>query len=186
MVYLIKESHHKWKKEQYSRFVTRFINRQGNFQVYLDRNYLRVMFRIRLHVDDIAILQKILEFLGWGKVVNEGSRCLFLISDIKNLLIVIFPLIDKYPLYTSKWLDYIYFKSVVIFLSESSTTRLSLSQLEWIKGIMSQMNLGQTQYNYELIPKIIINPFWLLGFIEADKTFGFKKLNTLFSIRTTQ
>jgi hypothetical protein len=106
------------------------------------------MFRIRLHVDDIAILllQKIRDFLGLGKVVIEYSSCLFLITDVKSLLIVLFSLLYKYPLYTSKWLDYIDFKSVVEFLSESSTTRLSLSQLEWIKGIMSQMNLGRTQY----------------------------------------
>lgn len=47
------------KKEQFSRWLTGFIDGEGNFQVYLDRNYLRVMFRIRLHIDDINVLQKI-------------------------------------------------------------------------------------------------------------------------------
>jgi hypothetical protein len=75
--------------------------------------------------------------LGIGKVIIEGSSCLFFISDVKSLLIVIFPLLDKYSLYTSKWLDYVDFKSVVVFFSDSSITRLSLSQLEWIRGIMS-------------------------------------------------
>jgi len=37
-------------------------------------------------------------------------------------------------------------------------------------------------YNYDLIPKIIVNPFWLLGFIEAEGTFGFKNLSPYFQI----
>ncbi len=46
------------EKEQISRWLTGFIDGEGNFQVFLDRNYLRVMFRIRLHIDDIVVLQK--------------------------------------------------------------------------------------------------------------------------------
>lgn len=170
------------KKEEFSRWLTGFIDGEGNFQVYLDRCYLRVMFRIRLHIDDIGVLQKIRDFLGVGRVVVEGSSCLFIIRDVKSLLTVLFPLLDKYHLYTTKWLDYLEFKTVVIFLSESSHTRLSLSQLNWIRGIMSQMNLGRTMYNYDLIPKINVNPFWLLGFIEAEGTFGFKNLSPYFQI----
>lgn len=171
------------EKEQISRWLTGFIDGEGNFQVFLDRNYFRVMFRIRLHIDDIVVLQKkIRDFLGVGRVVVEDSSCLFIISDVKSLLTVLFPLLVKYQLYTTKWLDYLDFKSVVLFLSYSSTTRLSLSQLEWIRGIMYQMNSGRTQYNYNLIPKITVNPFWLLGFIEAEGTFGFKNLSPYFQV----
>jgi hypothetical protein len=136
---------------------------QVNFQVYLDRCYLRVIFRIRLHIDDIAVLHKIREFLGVGRVVTEGRSSLFIISDVKSLITVLFPLLDKYHLYSTKWLDYADFKSVVVLLSESDTTRLSISEIEKIKNIMSQMNLGRTLYNYDLIPKINVNSFRLLG-----------------------
>ena len=88
------------------------------------------MFRIRLHKDDINVLQKIQEFLGAGRVVLDGNTCVFRISNVKDLINVLFPLLDKYNLYTTKWLDYIDFKKVVYFLSESNTTRVSLSQLE--------------------------------------------------------
>lgn len=140
------------------------------------------MFRIRLHIDDLAVLQKIRDFLGVGRVVIEGNRCLFILSDVKSLLAVLFPLLDKYQLYTTKWLDYVDFKSLVLFLSESNSTRLSLSQLERIKGIKSQINSGRTLYNYDLIPKINVNPFWLLGFLEAEGTFGFKNLSPYFQV----
>jgi len=90
------------KKEQFSRWLTGFIDGEGNFQVYLNKNYFRVMFRIRLHIDDIVVLQKIRDFLGVGRVVVEDSSCLFIISDVKSLLTVLFPLLDKYQLYTTK------------------------------------------------------------------------------------
>ena len=127
--------------EQFSSWLSGFIDGEGNFQVYLDRSYLRVMFRIRLHIDDVAVLHKIRDFLGVGRVVINGNSCVFIISDVNSLLNVLFPLLDKYKLYTTKWLDYIDFKSVVSFLAHSDTTRLSFSQLEWVLDIRSNMNL---------------------------------------------
>jgi len=120
-------------REQFSRWLVGFIDGEGNFQVFLDKYYLRVMFRIRLHKDDINVLNKIQEFLGKGRVVIDGNSCVFIISDTKDLINVLFPLLDEYKLYTTKWLDYNDFKKVVLFLSNSNTTRISLAQLAWVK-----------------------------------------------------
>lgn len=173
-------------KEQFSSWLAGFIDGEGNFQVFLDRFYLRVMFRIRLHKDEINVLTKIQEFLGVGRVIIEGNSSVFIISNVKDLINILFPLLDKYNLYTSKWLDYIDFKKVVYFLSKSETTRLSLSELEKIQNIISNMNSGRTEYNYSLIPKITgaerVNPFWLLGFIEGEGTFGYKNLSPFFQV----
>ena len=79
------------------------------------------MFRIRLHIEDIGVLQKVRNFLGVGRVEVDVSNCLFIISDVKSLLIVLFPLLAKYHLYTSKWLDYLDFKTVILFLSKYNT-----------------------------------------------------------------
>lgn len=44
-----------------------------NLQVFMDRKYVRVMFRIRLHVDDVAILYRIKECAYKGKNILWGS-----------------------------------------------------------------------------------------------------------------
>ena len=45
------------------------------------------------------------------------------------------------------------------------------------------MNLGRIEFNYSLIPVLReVDPFWLLGFIEAEGTFGFKNLSPFFQI----
>jgi len=59
----------KMTKEQFSILLSGFINGEGNFQVFIDRKYLKIMFRIRLHVDDISILYRIKEFLGAVKYI---------------------------------------------------------------------------------------------------------------------
>jgi hypothetical protein len=96
--------------------VAGFIDGEGNFQVFIDRNYLRAAFRIRLHIDDIATLYKIKEILGVGNVTIQGSNCLYTIGDLYSLKTVLLPLLDEYNLLTSKWLDYLDFKSVVNYL----------------------------------------------------------------------
>ena len=81
---------------------------------------LRAIFRIRLHIDDIAILYKIKEFLASalprslgqrprGNVSVHGSNCLFSITNIRDMQIVLLPLLDNYNLFTTKWLDYLDF-----------------------------------------------------------------------------
>lgn len=55
-------------REQFSQWFSGFVDGEGNFQVLFDRYYLRLMFRIRLHIDDIAVLYTIQSFLGVGIV----------------------------------------------------------------------------------------------------------------------
>jgi len=170
-------------RDQFSRWFSGFVDGEGNFQVFLDRNYLRVIFRIRLHIDDIAILYKIQQFLGVGKVQINNNSCVFVIYKLKDLTTVLFPLLDQYNLFTTKWLDYLDFKLVVNSLLAAKTTRLTEEQAVWIHPLIKGMNLGRTEFNYSLIPAIItIDSFWLLGFIEAEGTFGLKNFSPFFQI----
>lgn len=84
------------------------------------------MFRIRLHKDDLNTLKKIQEFLKVGRVKIEGNSCVLIVNNVKDLITVLFPLLDNYNLYTTKWLDYLDFKKVVLFLFESKYYTSSL------------------------------------------------------------
>jgi hypothetical protein len=44
------------------------------------------------------------------------------------------------------------------------------------------MNSSRTVSNYSLIPTLKVNPYWLLGFIEGEGSFGFKNLSPYFQI----
>jgi hypothetical protein len=94
---------------------------EGNFQVFLDRHYVRVLFRIVLHIDDIQILYTIKKFLGVGSVRVSGDHCIFSIGKQKDLVNNLFPILDEYTLLTTKYFDYLDFKKVVNLLDISST-----------------------------------------------------------------
>lgn len=71
---LFKKNPTNMNTKQFSLWFSGFADGESNFQVFIDRQYLRVIFRIRLHIDDIAILYKIKDFLGVGNVTSSGSR----------------------------------------------------------------------------------------------------------------
>lgn len=71
---------------------------------------------------------------------------------------------------------------MVEYLSSAKTTRVSGEKLEWAISIMNNMNSRRTVFNYSLIPTLLVNPYWLLGFIEGEGTFGFKNLSPYFQI----
>ena len=171
-------------KEQFGQWFSGFVDGEGNFQVFFDRHYVRVLFRIVLHIDDIQTLYKIKDFLEIGNVHTNGNRCIYSIGKVQDLNNILIPLLDKNTLLTTKYLDYLDFKKVVNLLlcSKSSSSKDLGSDLTIVKDIIAQMNSSRTTYNYALIPSIIINPFWLLGFIEAEGTFGFKNLVPYFQL----
>jgi hypothetical protein len=47
---------------------------------------------------------------------------------------------------------------------------------------MNNMNSSRIVYNYSLIPNLQVNPYWLLGFIEGEGSFGLKNLSPYFQI----
>lgn len=167
--------------QQFSQWLSGFIDGEGNFQVFIDRSYVRVVFRIVLHIDDIEILYKIKEFLKVGTVRFNKNYCIYTIGSIDDLINQLFPVLDKYSLITTKYLDYLDFKKVVNLLSKLGTSKLIDNDFKFILTIKEKMNSGRTLYeNIHLEKKI--NPFWLLGFIEAEGTFGFKNLVPYFQI----
>jgi hypothetical protein len=146
-------------REQFGKWLSGFIDAEGNFQVFFDQHYLRVAFRITLHIDDIQILYKIQKYLGVGKVRAHKTYCVFSISNLFDLINILFPLLNQYPLYTTKYLDYLDFKYAVELLSNSKSTRIEGNDLLFVNILIQNMNQKRKSYNYSLIPPIIsLNP----------------------------
>lgn len=79
-------------REEFSRWLSGFIDAEGNFQVFVDRNYLRVLFRISLHIDDVQILHTIHSFLGVDTVAVYKDYCVYKISSVTDIVKVLIPL----------------------------------------------------------------------------------------------
>ena len=88
-----------------------FVDGEGCFSIHPNSTWTAVSFsfNINLHLDDIEILHKIANTLGIGKVklVNNRYSAVFIVNDLNEIIKVILPIFEEFPLQTSKNLDFI-------------------------------------------------------------------------------
>jgi len=169
-------------------YITGFIDGEGCFSIsmYKDSRMLKgwqvkPVFSINLHSKDRKILEAIQITLGVGKIYKHGKDSIqYRVSSLKNLYVIINHL-DKYPLITKKWADYLLFKKSVDLIKNKE--HLTLDGLQKIVNIKASLNLGLSEKIKESFPNIIqverpkvedteikdLN--WLRGFTEAEGSF---------------
>jgi len=171
-------------RDQFGKWLSGFIDGEGNFQVWVERGrYLRVAFRLHLHIDDVAVLYKIQAYLGVGTVTmnTANSTCTFRITNVSDIVSVLLPFLAAYPLQTVKQYDCHDFRAMVLLLVSRATMVLTPPQLADALVVIRGMNSGRINYPVPVLPAVI-DPFWLLGFIEGEGTFGLKSLIPYFQL----
>lgn len=136
-----------------------------------------------MHIDDIEVLKIIQSKLNIGRIVIENNKnsCAFIIQSFSELKDVLCPIFFQFPLHTTKKLDFQDFYSAILIKAKSNSGNLSNSDKEKILSIKDGMNLGRKVFKHEISgPQITINPNWLIGFIEAEGTFGIKTGSSLY------
>ena len=72
-----------------------------------------------MHEKDRALIQSIQDFfggIGYVSKHNNTSRVEFRVSTIKDIINIIIPHFDNYPLITKQSSDYILFKQVALLM----------------------------------------------------------------------
>lgn len=157
-----------------------FTDAEGNFLISIDRQYVRFRFKISLHMDDVEVLNTIKSNLKVGTVTLETSRksCSYVIQHYEEIKNVICPIFNAFPLRTSKRLDFENF-SQAVFIKDNQ--KLSNSDISKIVSLKNTMNTKREIFTYNTTKsQIIINPNWLIGFIEGEGTFGIKTGSALY------
>lgn len=156
-----------------------FTDAEGNFLITIDRNYVKLRFKISLHIDDIKVLQIIQSNLNIGRVTEEQNRnrCSFIVEDISGIN-TICSIFNNYPLHTSKKLDLKDFYEALLIKTKNKN--LSDSKIERILYLKNNMNSKREIFTYNTTSQIIINPNWFIGFIEGEGTFGIKTGSSLY------
>jgi hypothetical protein len=171
------------KDEEFLSWFSGFIDGEGNFSITLDRAYIRFRFKINLHIDDLQVLNLIKSKLNIGRIIVEENKhsCAFVVQSFSELKDVICPIFLNFPLHTSKKLDFQDFYTAILIKAKSKNGNLSDLDKGKILSIKDGMNSGRTVFKYETTgPQIKINPNWLIGFIEAEGTFGIKTGSSLY------
>lgn len=79
----------------------------------------------------------------------------------------------QHGLFTTKYLDFITFNTVLIIVAKSNSTRLEGESLDLALKLKSNINSQRTDYSDTPTPTTV-DPFWILGFFEGEGTVGLK------------
>ena len=87
------------------------IDAEGLFGIYLNKSGLpKFTFRIALHQDDLAVLKLLQNRFNTGTITKSLNMYIYTIGRGEAFESVLFPILDIFPLNTSKNLDYLIFK----------------------------------------------------------------------------
>jgi len=168
---------------EFKEWLCGLIDGEGHF--YINKKSETVFsfrFEIHLHIDDKLLLNYICKTLGIGKVYAYGDKCTFVVSNHREVQIII-DLLTKYPLNTTKLLNFLDLKKALELYTNSTRTEDIIKE---ITNLKNGMNSKRTVFKMPDFHIPLITNNWLLGFVEGEGSFsvrrGSNKFELLFSI----
>lgn len=139
-------------------------------------------FQVTMHNKDTQLLKEIQILLkGVGHIYEypKRNKVNFVVTRLKDLVDVIIPHFDEYPLQTAKMIDYQLWVQCIMLIKNGS--HLTLLGLEKIISIKSALNLGLSYKVEKAFPNVVplirpshvpteepLHPDWVSGFITGD------------------
>jgi len=181
------------KAELDPNYVSGFSDGESSFviSIYKKKGYktgwhVHPVYAIKLHIRDLPLLYSIRDFFGVGTITvrKADNAAVFSVSSLPDLLNVIIPHFDKYPLLTQKRVDFFLFKLALELMKQGK--HLTIAGLHEIVAIRFAMNKGLfTERIKEAFPGTLaverpeveidtekpFNPNWFTGFVDAEGCF---------------
>jgi hypothetical protein len=146
---------------------------EGSFNISIrNTQNFSFSFEITMHIDEEDLLKFIQQTLEVGKVSLSGNTARFSVNrreDIANIISIFI----KYPLQSTKYLNFLSFKKA--FELYGSSSRKSQELFEEISKIKANMNTLRTDFSEMETRKFSITPYWVLGFVEGEGSFTVAK-----------
>jgi Fe-S-cluster formation regulator IscX/YfhJ len=157
-------------------WVTGITDGEGSFSVNIQKGInkpkINLTFKIDQKEDSAGILYDLSRYFNCGKVVidNRGYKS-FKVVKLTDILNIIIPHFDKYPLITSKHLNFLDLKKIALMLDKND---LDINKIESIINNMNSRRSFIDKWNYLFNSKIIkLDPHWIQAFIDGEGSFQF-------------
>ncbi len=131
-----------------SEWITGFVDGEGCFHVGINphkemtaRFQVLPEFTVVQHKRDVQLLEALKNFFQCGVVrTNHGDRLSYRVRSKDDLLKIIIPFFNKYPLQSVKRLDFELFRKILLIMERGD--HLSPNGIEEIRSISGKMNRG--------------------------------------------
>lgn len=142
-------------------FITGLFDAESSFVVAILKNSkyktgwnVQSRVQIKMHEKDRTLIQSIKGFfgdIGYVSKPNNTSTVEFRVSTLKDLVDVILPHFDNYPLITKKHSDYLLFKQIVLLMLNKEHN--TLQGIQKTVNIKASLNLGLSNDLKKAFPK---------------------------------
>ena len=101
-------------------------------------------FTVVQHRRDVQVLHALKAYFGCGVVrVNHGERMAYRVRGLEHLLRRIVTFFVKHPLKTSKNVDFLKFRDILLLMENQA--HLTSEGIEEIRSVARQMNRGRSR-----------------------------------------
>lgn len=171
-------------------FITGLFDAESSFVVTILKNpryktgwNVQARVQIKMHERDRDLMTQIQNFfggIGYISNPNKNTTVEFRVSTINDIVNVIIPHFDNYPLLTKKYSDYVLFKNIIKLMLEK--THSTLEGIQKIVNIKASMNLGLSDVLKDAFPETKpvvkeanyiknIPQEWMAGFSTGESNF---------------
>lgn len=164
-------------------YVTGICDGEGSFQITIQdikgKGYTGykpfLEFKVTQKEDSSGMLYELKRYFNCGRISIDNRKTQtmkFVVTSNNDLADKIIPHFDMYPLKTSKVLNYLNFKSAVLFMKDKQ--HYNLKGIEWLKEIKSKMNKARSfkdKFDFCWSKDIILTSEWIQGFIDGEGSF---------------
>lgn len=167
-------------------YIVGFIDGEGSFNITISKDSNRPAgFRLvcEMHITQsahsIQLLQSLKDYFDCGviKVDNKFTNTMkYQVSSYKDISNKIIPFLDKYPLLTSKYLNYQTFKKAINLMNNGEhLTSEGISKIQELANQMNNKRSFSEKFNFTKthLTKYPITPNWIRGFVDGEGCFYF-------------
>nr|AMX22313.1 LAGLIDADG endonuclease [Cryphonectria parasitica] len=171
-------------------WVTGIIDSEGNFSIVTQKTSAKSGYKISLTLKvtqkehSKGILLALQKYFGCGNIYIDNKKenaYKFSVSKIEDILYKIIPHLDKYPLVTSKNLDYADFRRIALLMKDKLHLNSEvIDEILLIKNNMNSLRTFEERWNYfqNIEPIKLINE-WVQAFVDGEGCFQFGIINTV-------
>ena len=162
-------------------WVTGIVDAEGNFSINKQKRgnsyKFSLVFKVTQKEHSLGILYDLKNYFNCGHIHVDNKKenaYKYNVARRDDLVKYVIPHFDKYPLVTSKNLDYLDFKKVILLKN-----KLSLDEVLYIKNSMNSKRPFIEKWNYYNNKKIILMNEWVEAFIDGEGSFLFNVSKTV-------
>lgn len=178
-------------------FITGLFDGEGYFVVsftknprYTARCHVQARVQIKMHEIDRSLIEKFNIFFGIGSISKVNNRLMveYRVNTLNDIINIIIPHFDNYPLKTKKYRDYLLLKKIILLMLKDE--HKSIKGIQKIVNIKASLNTGLSKNLKEVFPHTIpiykdvsltsteetnknnlLNPKWVPGFCAGESNF---------------